>query len=329
MKNTRQPRRMAKIHSLPDFLIDFAAATALIGLPQISSLLVMPADLSKSPVPLAEISQGPNAFEMFLDRNQKNLIILAILLAIGAAALVIYRGMEKSRQESAGAALNKAEDLAALQAVINEHAGTAAASSTMVLLADRQWAEGQQDAAIATLNKFIAANPDHPAHPTAQASLGSKLMIQGKSADASRIFQDLANDPKARFIAPFALISLGDIAKMAGDFDKAEASYKQVKTDFSESGFAETAKRRIATLKAKPPVEIEAPPTPEKNTPAAPAASTPATPAAVTPTPATPATVVPTPATPVPETPAVIPPQETSPEPRNEPAAEAPATPDP
>jgi len=250
---------MKKIDSLPDFRIDFAAAIALIGLSHIRLLPVMPADLSKSPAPLAEISQGPNAFELFLDRNQKNLIILAILVAIGVASLVVYRGIEKSRQESAGAALNKADNLAALQAVINDHADTVAARSTMILLADRQWTEGQQDAAIETLRKFISSNPTHPALPTAQASLGSKLMIQGKSADASRIFQELIDNPQARFIAPYAFISLGDIANLAGDLDKAEASYSRVKTDFSDSGFAETAKRRIATLKAKVPVEIHQP----------------------------------------------------------------------
>lgn len=230
----------------------------------------MPADLQDSPVPLAEISQGPNAFEQFLDRNQKNIIVLAILLALGVAAYVIYDGIQKSRQETAGAALNKAEDLAALQAVISEHADTTAARSAMVLLADRQWNEGQQDAAIETLRKFISANPEHPALPSAKASLGSKLMSQGKAPEASDTLQSLVDDPNARFVAPYALITLGDIAKVAGDIEKAEASYNRVKTDFSDSSFAETATRRIATLKAKAPVEIAPPPKPEP--PATPAA---------------------------------------------------------
>lgn len=211
-------------------------------------------------MPLAEISQGPNAFEEFLDRNQKNLIILAILLALGAAGLVVYRGIEQSKQNTAGEALNKAEDLASLQAVVSQHPGTNAALSAAVLLADRQWTEGQQDAAIETLRSFVSANPDHPAHPAAQASLGAKLMAQGKSGDAAKVFEEIVDDPKARYIAPFALISLGDIAKAAGELDKAEASYNRVKSDFSDSNFAKPATDRIATLRAKAPVEIAAPP---------------------------------------------------------------------
>ncbi|MDP3849752.1 MAG: tetratricopeptide repeat protein [Luteolibacter sp.] len=219
-------------------------------------------DSPESPVPLAEISHGPGAFEQFLDNNQKNLIILTVLLVIGAAALVVYRGIEKSRQETAGAALNKAADLAALQAVTQEHADTRAALSATVLLADRQWSEGQQDAAIATLQGLIDSNPAHPVLPGARASLGAKLMAQGKSADATTVFQAIVDDPEARFIAPFALISLGDIAKVAGDLDKADLFYNRVKKDFADSSFSETANLRIIALKAKPPVEVDPPPAP-------------------------------------------------------------------
>lgn len=229
----------------------------------------MSADLKESPVPLAEISQGPNAFEEFLDRNQKGIVVFAILLALGAVALVIYRGIETSRQETAGAALTKAGDLAALQAVVDGHADTTAASSAMVLLADSQWTAGKQDDAIATLRKFIAASPAHPAIPSAKANLGAKLMAQGKSGDAAKIFDELVADPAAKFIAPFALISLGDLSKSSGDLEKAEASYNKAKTDFPESSFADTANRRVANLKAKPPVAIEPPPAPPAPAPAA------------------------------------------------------------
>ena len=246
----------------------------------------MSAHLTESPVPLAEISQGPNAFEAFLDRNQKGIVVFAILLAIGAVALVIYRGVETSRQQTAGAALTQAEDLAALQAVVAKHAGTIAVGSAMPLLANSQWTAGKQDDAIATLRKFIADSPQHPAIPSAKANLASKLMAQGKSGDAAKLFEELASDPAASFIAPFALIALGDIAQTAGDLEKAEASYTKAKN--ADSSFADTASRRLATLKTKPPVEIEPPPAapaPEAK-PALPPATTltPAAPAAETPT---------------------------------------------
>jgi predicted negative regulator of RcsB-dependent stress response len=244
--------------------------------------------------PLAEISQGPNAFEAFLDRNQKNLIILAALCVIGAITLVVYRGIEQSRQQTAGAALNKAEDLNALQAVVNEHGKTTAAGSAMLLLANSQWTAGKKDEAVATLQKFISTSQTHPALYSAKANLGAKLMAQGKTNDATKAFEELASNPAARFIAPFALISLGDISKAAGDLEKAGTYYSDAKSKFPESSFADTAAKRLASLKAKSPTEIEPPPAPAP--PAAPALPADPAPGAVT---APPAPI--TPAAPTPE----------------------------
>lgn len=272
----------------------------------------MSADLkTAAPAPLAEISQGPNAFEEFLDRNQKNLVALAVILALGAAGLVIYRGIEKSAEETAGVAMNKAEDLASLKAVVDQHAKTAAGGSATLLLANKQWTDGQQDAAIATLQKFISGNSGHPAIPSAKASLGSKLMTQGKSAEATKLFEELVNDGSARFIAPYALICLGDIAKAGGDLEKAEASYNKVKSDFATSSFSETAGKRLAILKAKPPVEIEPPPAP----PAPPAGADGKTP---------PLSITPTPGGPAIELPAEIQPTEGAPAPATPEQAPAP-----
>jgi TolA-binding protein len=234
-------------------------------------------DPKESSVPLAEISQGPNAFEAFLDRNQKGIVAFAILLAVGAATLVVYRGIEKSREETAGAALNRASATADYQAVVKDHADTVAAGSARILLADSLWAEGKKDDSINSLRTFLESHPDHPAAPSAKSSLGSKLMDQGKSGDAVKVFEEVAADPTARFIAPFALISLGDLTKDGGDLEKAETYYNRVRTEFADSTFVDSANRRIATLKAKPPVEIEPPPAPAE-TPAAADPSPPATP---------------------------------------------------
>ena len=281
-------------------------------------------DTKETSVPLAEISQGPNAFEAFLDRNQKGIIVLAILLVIGAVALVVYRGVETSRQESAGAALTKADEAADFQAVIDEHSETAAAGSAMVLLANSQWKDGKKDEAAATLRELLAEFPEHPAVPGAKASLASKLMAQGKSGDAAQIFEDLVDDPAADYIAPFALISLGDIAKAAGELEKAEASYSKVTREFPSSSFADTASRRTAMLKAVPPAEIEPPAAPPETT------MPPADGSVVPPSLASPEeSVVPTIEATEVEVPAEFSPQEDVPAPGSESSTEPPVAPEP
>jgi len=227
----------------------------------------MSADSPDSPRPLAEISQGPGAFEQFLDRNQKNLLILGILGVFGIAAVVVYRGVDQGRQTSAGQAFVKADDLPSLQGVVKNHMGTPAAGSAMVILATRQWTEGQRDAAIETLQTFLKEYPKHPARHTATASLGAKLASQGKTTEANEVLTRLSDDPAARFLAPFGLITRGDIAKAAGDAKLAESLYQQARDEYQESSFTDTATRRIALLKAAAPTEIDPPPAPETEPP--------------------------------------------------------------
>lgn len=195
-----------------------------------------------------------------MERNQKAIGLLAVLAVVGSIGWVIYRGIEKSAQETAGAALCKASDIASYQAVVSSHAGTFAAGSAMILLADDQWNASKQDEAIGTLRKFITDFQSHSAIPSAKANLGAKLLAQGKSGDAATVFNELLANPAARFIAPFALIGLGDIARAAGDLDKASANYNKVLNEYPGSEFGENATRRLAILKTKPPVEIDGPP---------------------------------------------------------------------
>ena len=256
------PRLAMEKSAIQEFRVAFDATPALISRPQQSEIQLMSDASSATPRPLGEISQEPAALDQFLERNQKKLLILVILVVIGAGAYIVQRGLKTSAETDAGGVLSQADDLPTLQKILKDYPNTAAAGSAKVLIADKQWTEGQQDAAIATLTGFIAANPEHPAVPTAQASLGSKLASQGKKDEAAAVLQKLADSESGRFLAPYALLSLGDLASASGDNTKAEAFYQKAQNEFPDSTFGNTAIKRLALLKAKAPAEIEPPPAP-------------------------------------------------------------------
>jgi predicted negative regulator of RcsB-dependent stress response len=209
--------------------------------------------------PLGEISQAPPALEVFLDKHQTKIIALAIILAIGAVVYVVQRGIVQSGEETAGDLLAKAEDISDLQGVVKNHEGTAAAFSAKVLLADKQWQDGQQDDAVATLKAFIESQSGHPALASAKASLASKLLSQGKQDEAAELFREMTESPDTRYLAPYAWISLGDIESAKGNAEAAAKAYDMVSTEFPESSFARDAAQRSLLLKAKAPVEVAAP----------------------------------------------------------------------
>jgi predicted negative regulator of RcsB-dependent stress response len=227
-------------------------------------------DPQQHSAPLAEISHGPSAFEIFLDRHHKSLIILLILLILGVAGFVIYQGIEEGTRVTAGNSLYRAVDADSLQKVISEYPKTPAGATARILLAEKQWSDGQQEAAVETLKSFLAESPGHPGIPSAKAALAAKLMAQGKAAEAASAFEELVDDPASAYLAPYALLSLGDMALAGGDKDKAKSFYERAQSDFSSSGFGQKITQRIAALHATIPVEIDPPPAPPEPKPATP-----------------------------------------------------------
>jgi predicted negative regulator of RcsB-dependent stress response len=217
-------------------------------------------DPSTHPLPIGEIVQGPSPFEQFLENNQKWLAISAVATALGIGGFMVYRTVEKDNAIAAGVAFSSAQDIASLEKVKVDYAGTPSAVTAALAIAEKLWSNGQEDEAIATLKEIIEKFPKHPATIVAQNTLGYRLLSQGKTGDATLAFQAVLDRDAANFLAPAATIALGDIAKQAGDLGKAAELYKSVSKDFSDSPFATMAAEREKFLTFTPPVEIEAPP---------------------------------------------------------------------
>ena len=209
--------------------------------------------------PLGEISHGPPALEAFLDRHQMKLIVLAVILTITAVVAVVMRGVKQGNEQTAGALLTKAEDLPDFQSVVKNYGATQAAFSAKVMLAEKQWEDGQQDDAVSTLKAFVESDRNHPARPSAEASLAAKLWSQGKTDEAAELFRDLTEDADSRFLAPYAWISIGDIEASKGNAEAAEKAYETVENEFAGSTFSQDALTRRLLVKAKAPVEVAAP----------------------------------------------------------------------
>lgn len=214
---------------------------------------------TQSPTPLAEITHAPSGFEQFLDKNQKCLIVGAILVVLGVLGFIVFRGIKDSNRLSASYALFSAEDETALKAVINEHDGSPSAATAQLLLSQKQNDNNEKGSAITTLEGFIASPQGHPATPAAIASLAAMRMNQGDSGKASDLFSQLLDDPAATYLAPYALLCLGDMAAAGDDPDKAEQYYQQAKTEYPSSSFLGRINLRIASLEAALPEEVEPP----------------------------------------------------------------------
>ena len=219
-------------------------------------------DLSSTPIPLGEISQGPSALEQFLDRNQKLITIAAIVAALGLGAYFVSNQIKADHAADASVALTKAQDIADLEKIVKDFDSTPSAASAMLAIAEKQWGNLQKEEAVTTLRAMIEKFPDHAARPIAQSTLGYHLIDLGKTGDAEVIFKGIIDDQNARFLAPAAMVALGDLAKQNKDLVKAKEYYDKASKEYTDSSLANMAKDRAQFLNFQAPTEIEAPPAP-------------------------------------------------------------------
>jgi len=215
----------------------------------------------KNPAPIGEIQLGPSAFEQFMDKNQKKLLIAVILAVLGFTAVVVLNGVRQGKLQDAGHAFVNAKTVEELQAVTKNHSNTPSAGSALLSLAEKQWSDDKKQESIATLKDFLTKFSDHPAATSARVSLGTKLMTEGNLDEAKTTLQPLTSPIIDKFASPIALITLGDIAREQGNLDEAEEHYEHAKDSFSGSDRAleSLIKERIGIVRATTPTLIDPP----------------------------------------------------------------------
>ena len=211
--------------------------------------------MEDSPTPIAELEHGPSKLDEFLEKNQKKLIILALLIFLGVIAYVFMTGLEKKTATEAGSAFMQATDEESLNKVIIDYSNSSTAGTAAIAIAQLRTNEDK----VAALNHFIATYPDHPGIPTKLLELSLIQMNDGKNSDAEITLNKLMANGNAAYLMPRAKIALADIAVSNNEIEKAEQLYTEAKE--ASSNFSGVADERLLYLKAKEPVLVQKAPT--------------------------------------------------------------------
>lgn len=223
--------------------------------------------MEDAPTPFAELDNGPSKFEEFLENNQKAIIAGSIAVFLGVLGYVGYNGYQDLKSSEAGSALTAATEEAEIHNVIATYGDTASAGAATLLLANQQ-ADTSPEKSIETLSNFVNTYTSHPALPSATTKLGLALLNQGKLTEAKAQLSAVVDMENADYIAPAALIGLGDIAKANNDLPAAKELYTKV-ADLTNGGiesiqkysqYAAIANTRLRFLEADAPVEVAAKP---------------------------------------------------------------------
>jgi TolA-binding protein len=221
------------------------------------------------------------AWEQFLDKNFKKLVLL--FLAIIAVLVVLGLGRHFSRQAEvkAGEAFAAAKSVEDLDAVIAAHTGGRAAGNALLQKAELLWEQNKKTTSVDALREFINTHKEHPLLPQALLGLGSKLESLGQRSEAKPVFERIVNEFGKTDLAALAEIHLGDIAWADGKEDEAKKIYEGLPAKFASNGtdnpFLSQGESRLEWIAAKLPTkEVDGPPKPKVEP--KPAATTPGAP---------------------------------------------------
>jgi predicted negative regulator of RcsB-dependent stress response len=194
----------------------------------------------------------------WIKQKQKPLIVVAAVV-VGVAAVIIYMRVASERRENfATSLLSNARAVAAsgntalaitdLSDLVNSHRGTIAAEEAEIMLAHLRLAEGQQEAAVQSLQDYIASGPSDQFRAPAYGLLGAALEQASSLAEAADAYENAAAASWYDFLKAQYLLDAGRALTDAGDSVGAISVYRRILDELPETDMVAEARLRLAEL---------------------------------------------------------------------------------
>ncbi|TAM78896.1 MAG: tetratricopeptide repeat protein [Acidobacteria bacterium] len=225
-----------------------------------------------------DFSEKMEALQIFAEEHLKQIIIVCaavIVVAGGAwwiksyyanqeaiantelqAAITTFHAYVGSSQQGAlmgagdtypTAEVKYQKALVQFSEVVQKHPRTKAGGYALIQMGVCQSQLGNDETAIKTLQN-AGRNSDKEIASQAQFALAGVLAKTGKSEDAARVYQNLADHPTTIVPRATALLAMADVYR-ASQPNRAREIYEQVQKEYgSDTVVAESLKQQLATL---------------------------------------------------------------------------------
>lgn len=216
---------------------------------------------------IGEIHHGPSKAEIFFEKNLKLLILALLLTIVAAAVFVIMRQLSTAKAQEAGNALVAAESPEALRKVTADYPNSTSALSAQMILAEQLWKEGKEEEALQAYRSLETSGEDHPAVADARFALATIERSKGNLKEAEELFEKTLSNNDAKHLHPLTLIALGDLAKLAGNDEKAKGYYDRKIEDYGDYIDQGYAINRLNLVGVDSPQKVGPPPAVEPSEP--------------------------------------------------------------
>lgn len=215
---------------------------------------------------LESIETSLSNAELFIEKNQKVIIILLAVVAVAVFAFfgvkkfyvdpreanaqdAIFRAEQYFEKDNFNSALNGDGNYLGFIDVINEFGGTKTANLAKYYAGICYLNTGDFNNAISYLKEY--KGKDVIISSMALGALGDANLELGNTAEAAKYYESAAAKSENTFTSPMYLLRSGMTYEMAGNYQKAVELYKKIKSEYPTSNEAFSIEKYIARAQAE------------------------------------------------------------------------------
>jgi len=176
--------------------------------------------------------------------------IAAALIAVVVAILAVggWSYHRANVASSAAALYATAGEPGVWQEVVAKYPGSVSAGNAQLRIAASLRAEGKPDEAVAELERFTSAQPDHPMAGAAWLAIGEIRQLQGKQPDALEAYRVASGRYQASYAAPLALLAEARLLASQGKGGESKAILESIGSSYPEGPAAMVAAAELAAI---------------------------------------------------------------------------------
>ncbi len=213
----------------------------------------LPASDSNEPRPASSTPAPPPPQEFdllaFWIQHQRLIIRLVVVALLAVAAWGAYLFMDYRKRAGSEEALANAKTAADFRKTVTDWAGTPAAGTASVRLAEELRKEGKPDEAAKILREFLAQYPVHPLRVGAAHALAASLEAAGKNEEALAAYQQFGAAHGRSAFAPLASIGQARVLIALNKADEAQKLLESVEQKFPGNPFVYDARNLLEEIK--------------------------------------------------------------------------------
>lgn len=204
-----------------------------------------------------EVDAAMSKTELWLEKNQKNIMYALIALVVVVAAVWGYMKYNESQNNAAENEIYAAQflfdegdyeqALEGFEAVIDQFGGTNAGNLAKAYAGLCQKNLGNIDAAISRLESY--SGNDNVIAPAILCALGDCYVAAGKNVEAAKVFEKAAKAANNAEFTPLYLKKAALAYKAAGDNASALAAFQNIRDNWFETSLGQNADKYIESLK--------------------------------------------------------------------------------